>query len=67
VSKKHPEEPVQQHESIIQPIIDDLKEKPTTHFPAEDEDAPPSGPPKPAALDQDAGGGYNSNGTFPQT
>lgn len=66
MSKKH-EQRDQQHESIIQPIIDDLKGTPTTHFPAEDEDAPPCGPPKPAALDQDAGGGYNSNGTYPQT
>ena len=66
MSKKH-EERDQQHESIIQPIIDDLKGKPTTHFPAEDEVAPPSGPPQPAALDQDAGGGYNPDGTYPQT
>jgi hypothetical protein len=66
VSKKH-EERDQQPESIIQPIIDDLKGKPTTHFPAEDEVAPPCGPPQPAALDQDAGGGYNPDGTYPQT
>jgi hypothetical protein len=66
VSKKH-EERDQQHQSIIQPIIDDLKGKPTTHFPAEDEVAPPSGPPQPAELDQDAGGGYNPDGTHPQT
>jgi len=24
-------------------------------------------PPQPARLDQDAGGGYNANGTYPQT
>ena len=73
MSKKHPEERDQQHESIVQPIIDDLKGvddlkgKPTTHFPAEDQVAPPCGPPQPAALDQDAGGGYNPDGTYPQT
>ena len=53
--------------SIIQPIIDDLKGNPTTHFPAEDEVAPPNQcVPQPAELDQDAGGGYNSDGTYPQ-
>ena len=67
MSKKHAEERDQQHESIIQPISDDLKGKPTTHFPAEDQVAPPCGPPQPAALDQDAGGGYNPDGTYPQT
>jgi hypothetical protein len=66
VSKKH-EERDQQPESIIQPIIDDLKGKPTTQFTAEDEVAPPCGPPQPAARDQDAGGGFNPDGTYPQT
>jgi hypothetical protein len=28
---------------------------------------PPNPPPKPAELDQDPGGGYNPNHTFPQT
>jgi hypothetical protein len=54
--------------SIIQPIIDDLKG--TTHPPQEDEVAPPRGPvhpPQPAELDQDAGGRYNPDGTYPQT
>jgi hypothetical protein len=66
---KHPEP--QKQESIIQPIIDDLKGKPTTVFPKEDEVAPPPRgplhPPQPSELDQDAGGGYNPDGTYPQT
>jgi len=56
--------------SIIQPIIDDLKGKNPTVQPTEDEVAPPRGPlhpPQPAELDQDAGGGYNPDGTYPQT
>jgi len=28
---------------------------------------PPKPPPKPAELDQDPGGGYNPDHTFPQT
>jgi hypothetical protein len=41
---------------------------PTTHFPAENEVAPPDPPePQPAALDQDPGGGFNPDGTYPQT
>jgi hypothetical protein len=28
---------------------------------------PPKPPPKPAELDQDSGGGYNPDHTFPQT
>jgi hypothetical protein len=74
VSKKHAETPEYpaipetQPKSIVQPIIDDLKRKPTTHFPAENEVAPPNpGEPQPAELDQDAGGGYNPDGTYPQT
>jgi hypothetical protein len=74
VSKKRTETPAEfpaipePRESIIQPIIDDLKKKPATHFPAEDEVAPPNpGVPQPAELDQDPGGGYNPDGTYPQT
>jgi hypothetical protein len=55
-------------ESILQPIMDGLKG--TTQLPTADEVAPPRGPlhpPQPAELDQDAGGGYNPDGTFPQT
>jgi hypothetical protein len=53
---------------LIQPMIDELKG--ATQLPQEDETAPPRAPlhpPEPARLDQDAGGGYNPNGTYPQT
>ncbi len=79
MSKKHtetpdpkpgPSEPVRQNKSIIQPIMDDLKGQ--TILPAEDEvgapdPAGPGHPPQPAELDQDPGGGYNPDGTYPQT
>ena len=49
-------------EPIVKPIIDDLKK---THLP---KPATPLGKePIPAESDQDAGGGYNPNGTYPQT
>jgi hypothetical protein len=76
VSKKptetpHPNpEPASEPESILQPIMDDLKGTTTTQRPTEDEAAPARGPlhpPQPAELDQDAGGGYNPDGTYPQT
>jgi hypothetical protein len=59
--------------SILKPIMDDLKG--TTQLPTADEVAPPRGPlhppqpapPQPAELDQDPGGGYNPDGTYPQT
>ncbi len=68
-------EPAPQHKSILQPIMDDLKGHSSTELPKEDEVAPPRGPlhppqptpPQPAELDQDAGGGYNPDGTYPQT
>ena len=71
--RKHPHQdpdPATEDASILKPIMDDLKG--TTRFPKEDEvGAPdPSGPghpPQPAELDQDAGGGYNPDGTYPQT
>jgi hypothetical protein len=72
VNKKHPEtpaEPAAQQTSIIQPIIDDLKGRASTELPKDDEAAPPRGPlhpPQPAELDQDSGGGYNPDGTYPQ-
>ena len=53
--------------SIVQPIIDDLKQPHKIKKP--DEKAPPVGPvhpSKPAELDQDAGGGYNANHVIPQ-
>ena len=52
---------------IVQPMIDELrypKDAPETPK------APPRGPvhpPQPAELDQDAGGGYNPDHTYPQT
>jgi len=76
VSKKPTEapeptpDPVAQDASILKPIMDDLKG--TTQLPTADEVAPPRGPlhppqPQPAELDQDPGGGYNPDGTYPQT
>ncbi len=62
-------EPQPQHPSIIQPIIDDLKQRHPTQLPQADEAAPPQGPvhpPQPAELDQDGGGGHNKDGTYPQ-
>ena len=53
--------------SIVQPIVDQLKNPHKIKKP--DEKAPPTGPltpPKPAELDQDAGGGYNPDHTIPQ-
>jgi hypothetical protein len=52
---------------IVQPMIDDLN---PTRKASGTEGGPPGGPlhpPQPAELDQDAGGGYNPDGTFPQT
>ena len=79
MSKKHTETPGGEtqeqaepppHKSIVQPIIDDLKGHTSTTLPQDDEVAPPRGPlhpPQPAELDQDSGGGYNPDGTYPQT
>jgi hypothetical protein len=77
-SHKHPHQdphpvgpgPAAEDASILKPIMDDLKG--TTHFPKEDEvgapdPAGPGNPPQPAELDQDPGGGYNPDGTYPQT
>ncbi len=50
------------------PTIDGLKAEPTTHFPKANQAVPPDPDgPKPARLDQDAGGGFNRNNTYPQT
>jgi hypothetical protein len=75
MTKKHTETPPgdpiappEQRKSIVQPMIDELKG--TTELPEDDETAPPRGPlhpPQPAELDQDPGGGYNPDGTYPQT
>jgi hypothetical protein len=69
-TRAHPEADPQ-YPSIIQPIMDDLKAHTSpTQLPVADEVAPPRGPrhpPQPAELDQDPGGGYNADGTYPQT
>jgi hypothetical protein len=65
---KNPEPQPSTAPSIVQPMIDELKG--TTQPPKADEVAPPRGPlhpPEPAELDQDPGGGYNPDGTYPQT
>lgn len=52
---------------IVQPIIDELKQP--RQDKKEEEKAPPVGPvhpPQPAELDQDPGGGYNPDHTYPQ-
>jgi hypothetical protein len=48
----------------VQPMIDEVKE---LQKPREPGTKPPEPPPKPAELDQDPGGGYNPDGTCPQT
>ena len=56
--------------SIVQPIIDDLKGRLHTQLPTDNETAPVRGPvhpPQPAELDQNPGGGYNADHTYPQT
>jgi hypothetical protein len=82
VSKKHTETPgseTQEHhkreeegQSIIGPIIDDLKGQTKTHYPSDDElGAPnppgPGDPPQPPDLDQDAAAGDNPDDTDPQS
>jgi hypothetical protein len=54
---------------IVQPMIDELrKTSKTSKTSKPDESATPpnQGPLAPAELDQDAGGGYNPDGTYPQ-
>jgi hypothetical protein len=70
--QEHPEnKPEEQKgppdQGIVQPMIDELLPR---RLPSNIEPPSPSGPghpPQPAELDQDAGGGYNPDGTFPQT
>jgi hypothetical protein len=51
---------------IVQPMIDELKEK--QQKPKDPGAKPPEdGPLEPSELDQDSGGGYNRDGTYPQT
>ena len=55
-----------QDKPIVQPMIDELKQQ--QQKPKDPGAKPPDeGPLKPAELDQDSGGGFNPNHTFPQT
>ena len=55
-------------EPVIKPIIDDLKKTHARKAPTPLGRKPiPGEKPEPAEEDQDAGGGYNANGTYPQT
>jgi hypothetical protein len=55
VSKKHTQTPGDaEHPSIIQPIIDDLKENAPPELPIDDQAAPPRGPLHPPQPDSDA-------------
>jgi len=49
------------NKEIIRPIVDEIKE---THEPKPP--SPAEAPVQAAELDQDSGGGYNRNGTYPQ-
>ncbi len=52
MSKKHTETPSDAaHQSIIQPIIDDLKENAPPELPVDDQAAPPRGPLHPPQPD----------------
>ena len=51
---------------IVQPMIDELSKTNKTIPPDEAGTPPKQGPLAPAELDQDAGGGYNPDGTDPQ-
>ena len=73
--KPDPQPPIEQQPivqpPIVQPMIDELRGR---QKPKEDTKAPPQGPvhppqpaEEPAELDQDPGGGYNPNHTYPQT
>ena len=64
---KPAQKPAQKSSRIVQPMIDELLRHPKDA--PEGTQAPPRGPvhpPEPSELDQDAGGGYNPDGTFPQ-
>jgi hypothetical protein len=49
---------------IVQPIVDEVT---GPRQPKEPAIAPPPKPPQPAEEDQDPGGGYNPDHTYPQT
>jgi hypothetical protein len=48
---------------IVQPMIDEISQQ---QKPTESTTPPKDGPLKPSELDQDPGGGYNPDGTYPQ-
>ncbi len=50
------------NKEIIRPIVDEIKKNHEPQPPS-----PPEPPLQPAELDQDPGGGYNTNRTYPQT
>lgn len=60
------------HERKVQPLIDEVTEsqKPKESDakpPQAPPQTPPQEPPQPAELDQDPGGGFNPDHTYPQT
>jgi hypothetical protein len=58
------------HKKIVQPMIDEVNKlrKPNElQKPNESATPPQEAPLEPSELDQDPGGGYNPDGTFPQT
>src|SRR5579871_274320 len=59
------QKPIEQ-QGIVQPMIDELTKSNKTSNPAESATPPKQGPLAPAELDQDAGGGYNPDHTYPQ-
>ena len=63
--KNEPKAPVVQppaNPPIVQPMIDEL----TGKNPKPEPTSPAEKPPQPAELDQDAGGGFNPDHTYPQ-
>jgi len=68
-AKSGHDKPAEAPPGIVQPMIDELRYPKDAPQPPK---APPRGPvhppqPEAAELDQDPGGGYNPDGTFPQT
>ena len=63
MSDKHINNPILQ--PIVQPMIDEIKEQQKPKVPTVQ--PPQEGPLAPAELDQDPGGGYNPNHTYPQS
>ncbi len=53
-----------EQQKTVQPLIDEVTELQKPKEPAK---TPSKAPPKPAELDQDPGGGFNPDHTYPQT